>query len=137
MATAGLLPVYEIQFIDYFDPATQMWKAQATTLRWRSQGVWTCPVVVRIAVGGYIKGGPWHSACVESFRSIEWIPRTVAIESPAKRKCLAPAGVSERGDRIGRCVNGESRRQKWRRRGLRRVVRPSVVPPGGRRGIRD
>jgi 2-oxoisovalerate dehydrogenase E1 component len=39
------------------------------TVRWRSSGVWTCPVVVRIAVGGYIKGGPWHSACVESFFS--------------------------------------------------------------------
>ena len=34
-------------------------------MRWRSQGTWTCPVVVRIATGGYIKGGPWHSACVE------------------------------------------------------------------------
>ena len=31
------------------------------------QGEWECPVVVRIAVGGYIKGGPWHSANVESF----------------------------------------------------------------------
>jgi 2-oxoisovalerate dehydrogenase E1 component len=39
------------------------------TVRWRSKGVWTCPVVVRIAVGGYIKGGPWHSTCVESFFS--------------------------------------------------------------------
>jgi hypothetical protein len=78
-----------------------------------------------------------ESACVESFRSIEWISRTVAIEPPTKRKGVARARVSERGDRIGRCVNGESRGQKWRRRGLRRFVRPSVIPPSGRHGIRD
>jgi 2-oxoisovalerate dehydrogenase E1 component len=37
------------------------------TVRWRSNGAWSCPVVLRVAVGGYIKGGPWHSACIESF----------------------------------------------------------------------
>jgi 2-oxoisovalerate dehydrogenase E1 component len=40
---------------------------EIATVRWRSQGAWNCPVVVRIAVGGYIKGGPWHSACVEGY----------------------------------------------------------------------
>jgi pyruvate/2-oxoglutarate/acetoin dehydrogenase E1 component len=35
------------------------------TVRWRSNGEWSCPVVLRVAVGGYIKGGPWHSACFE------------------------------------------------------------------------
>jgi 2-oxoisovalerate dehydrogenase E1 component len=36
------------------------------TLRWRSGNVWTCPMVVRMATGGYIKGGPFHSQCPES-----------------------------------------------------------------------
>ena len=45
----------------------QQLRDEIPTVRWRSQGEWECPVVVRIAVGGYIKGGPWHSANVESF----------------------------------------------------------------------
>ena len=36
------------------------------TLRWRSGGVWGCPMVVRVACGGYIKGGPFHSPCIET-----------------------------------------------------------------------
>jgi 2-oxoisovalerate dehydrogenase E1 component len=36
------------------------------TLRWRSGGVWTTPMVVRVALGGYIRGGPFHSQCVEA-----------------------------------------------------------------------
>jgi 2-oxoisovalerate dehydrogenase E1 component len=67
MAVAGFLPVYEIQFIDYFDPGTQMWKAQVTTLHWRSAGTWKCPMVIRSSYGGYLPaGGPWHSQSNES-----------------------------------------------------------------------
>jgi 2-oxoisovalerate dehydrogenase E1 component len=36
------------------------------TLRWRSAGAWHCPMVVRVAVGGYIRGGPFHSQCIEA-----------------------------------------------------------------------
>jgi len=36
------------------------------TLRWRSGGAWSCPMVVRVAVGGYIHGGPFHSQCIET-----------------------------------------------------------------------
>src|SRR5262249_32964478 len=46
-------------------PAFMQLRNEIATVRWRSQGTWTCPVVVRMATGGYIKGGPWHSACVE------------------------------------------------------------------------
>lgn len=69
MAIAGYKPVVEIQFADYLWPAAMQLRDEIATVRWRSQGVWNCPVVVRIAVGGYIKGGPWHSTCVESFFS--------------------------------------------------------------------
>src|SRR6185437_15733306 len=69
MAIAGYKPIVEIQFADYLWPAALQLRDEIPTVRWRSGGVWTCPVVVRIAVGGYIKGGPWHSACVESFFS--------------------------------------------------------------------
>ncbi len=67
MAIGGYKPIVEIQFGDYLWPGFMQMRDEIATVRWRSQGQWTCPVVVRIAVGGYIKGGPWHSACVESF----------------------------------------------------------------------
>lgn len=67
MAIAGYKPIVEIQFGDYLWPAFMQMRDEIATVRWRSQGAWSCPVVVRIAVGGYIKGGPWHSACVEGF----------------------------------------------------------------------
>ncbi len=67
MAIAGYKPIVEIQFADYLFPGFMQLRDEIPTVRWRSQGVWSCPVVVRIACGGYIKGGPWHSACVETF----------------------------------------------------------------------
>lgn len=67
MAIAGYKPIVEMQFGDYLWPAALQLRDEIPTVRWRSQGQWECPVVVRIAVGGYIKGGPWHSANVESF----------------------------------------------------------------------
>ncbi|HEY7098922.1 MAG TPA: dehydrogenase E1 component subunit alpha/beta [Terriglobales bacterium] len=69
MAIAGYKPIVEIQFADYLWPAAMQLRDEIPTVRWRSNGTWTCPVVVRIPVGGYIKGGPWHSTCVESFFS--------------------------------------------------------------------
>jgi 2-oxoisovalerate dehydrogenase E1 component len=67
MAMGGYRPVVEIQFGDYLWPGFMQMRNEIPTVRWRSQGAWNCPLVVRIAVGGYIKGGPWHSACVEAF----------------------------------------------------------------------
>jgi 2-oxoisovalerate dehydrogenase E1 component len=67
MAMGGYKPIVEIQFGDYLWPAAMQLRDEIPTVRWRSNGAWKAPVVVRIAVGGYIKGGPWHSACVESF----------------------------------------------------------------------
>ncbi len=67
MAIGGYRPIVEIQFGDYLWPGFMQMRNEIATVRWRSQGAWSCPLVVRIAVGGYIKGGPWHSACVEAF----------------------------------------------------------------------
>ena len=67
MAIGGYKPIVEMQFGDYLWPAALQLRDEIPTVRWRSQGEWECPVVVRVAVGGYIKGGPWHSANVESF----------------------------------------------------------------------
>lgn len=67
MAVAGYMPIVEVQFGDYLWPAFMQMRDEIATVRWRSYGAWSCPVVVRVAVGGYIKGGPWHSACIEAF----------------------------------------------------------------------
>jgi 2-oxoisovalerate dehydrogenase E1 component len=67
MAIGGYKPIVEIQFGDCLWPGFMQMRDEIATVRWRSQGAWNCPVVVRIAVGGYIKGGPWHSSCVEGF----------------------------------------------------------------------
>lgn len=60
---AGLLPVAEVQFRDYLHPAWQQLVDEAATLRWRSNGLWTCPFVLRMAYGGYLSGAGaiWHS----------------------------------------------------------------------------
>jgi 2-oxoisovalerate dehydrogenase E1 component len=66
MAVGGYRPVVEIQFGDYSFPGYMQMRNEIPTLRWRSGGVWSCPMVVRIAVGGYIRGGPFHSQCIEA-----------------------------------------------------------------------
>jgi 2-oxoisovalerate dehydrogenase E1 component beta subunit len=67
MAMHGLLPVAEIQFADFIHPAFDQLVSEAARIRYRSNGDWSCPIVVRAPYGGGVHGALYHSQSIEAF----------------------------------------------------------------------
>ncbi|MBM4170126.1 MAG: tungsten formylmethanofuran dehydrogenase [Ignavibacteria bacterium] len=96
MALKGWKAVPEIQFGDYIWPAFIQIRDELAMFRYRSNGSWTCPVVIRVPVGGYIHGAHYHSQCIEGFMA--HIPgiRLAFPSNAADAKGLLKAAI--RGD---------------------------------------
>jgi 2-oxoisovalerate dehydrogenase E1 component len=67
LASYGKRPVFELQFIDFINPGWNQLATNISTLRWRSFGTWTCPLVIYAPYGAYLPGGSlWHSQANEA-----------------------------------------------------------------------
>ena len=95
MAARGLKPVAEIQFADYIYPGYDQIASEAARLRYRSNGQFTAPMVIRTPVGGGIHGGQTHSQSPEAlFTHIAGL-KTVIPSNPYDAKGMLIAAIED------------------------------------------
>ncbi len=95
MAAYGLRPCVEIQFADYMYPAYDQIVSEAARLRYRSNGQFTCPLVVRMPTGGGIFGGQTHSQSPEALFTHVCGIKTVVPSNPSDAKGLLIAAIED------------------------------------------
>jgi 2-oxoisovalerate dehydrogenase E1 component beta subunit len=93
MAAYGLRPVVEVQFADYFYPASDQIVSEAARLRYRSAGDFTAPITIRMPCGGGIYGGQTHSQSPEALFTHVCGLRTVMPSNPYDAKGLLIASI--------------------------------------------
>ena len=95
MAAAGKRPIAEIQFADYIHPAFDQIVSEAARIHYRSNGRWSCPIVIRVPYGGGIHGALYHSQSIEAVYA--HIPglKVVVPSTPADVKGLLMSAVED------------------------------------------
>jgi 2-oxoisovalerate dehydrogenase E1 component beta subunit len=94
-ALNGLIPVAEIQFADFIHPAFDQIVSEASRIRYRSNGDWSCPIVVRAPFGGGVHGGLYHSQSVEAFYAHVPGLKVVIPSTPADAKGLLKSAIRD------------------------------------------
>ncbi len=95
LATRGLRPVAEIQFMGFIYPAFDQLVSHAARLRARSRGRYTCPLVVRAPYGGGIRAPEHHSESTEAFFAHQPGLKVVIPSTPADTKGLLTASIRD------------------------------------------
>src|SRR5215211_6104258 len=91
----GLRPVAEIQFADYIHPAIDQILNEAARFRYRSNGDWSCPIVVRAPFGAGVHGGFYHSQSAEALFASTPGLKVVAPSTPYDAKGLLIAAIRD------------------------------------------
>jgi 2-oxoisovalerate dehydrogenase E1 component beta subunit len=95
MSLAELRPVAEIMFADFLYSAYDQLRSEAAWMRYRSNGGWHCPMVVRVPYGAGVHGGPYHSQSVEAMLSHTPGLKVVAPSTPYDAKGLLIAAIRD------------------------------------------
>jgi 2-oxoisovalerate dehydrogenase E1 component beta subunit len=95
LAMRGMRPVAEIQFADFIHASMDHLVGEAAKIRWRTGGDWSCPMVLRTAYGGGLRGGPYHSQSVEAYYAHAPGLKVVAPSTPADAKGLLIAAIRD------------------------------------------
>ncbi len=94
-AAVGLRPIAEIQFADFIYPAFDQIVNEAAKMRYRTNGAWTCPLVIRTPYGGGIHGALYHSQSIEAFFCHVPGLKVVAPATPFAAKGLLSAAIRD------------------------------------------
>jgi 2-oxoisovalerate dehydrogenase E1 component beta subunit len=94
-ALNGLIPIAEIQFADFIHPAFDQIVSEAARTRYRSNGDWSVPIVIRAPFGGGVHGGLYHSQSVEAFYAHVPGLKVVVPSMPADAKGLLKSAIRD------------------------------------------
>ncbi len=94
-ALNGLIPIAEIQFADFIHPAFDQIVSEAARTRYRSNGDFSCPIVIRAPFGGGVHGGLYHSQSVEAFYAHVPGLKVVIPSTPADAKGLLKSAIRD------------------------------------------
>ena len=95
MAMHGMLPVAEIQFADFIHPAFDQIVSEAARIRYRSNGAFACPMVIRTPCGGGIHGALYHSQSIEAFFAHVPGLKVVMPSTPADAAGMLRAAIAD------------------------------------------